>query len=97
MKDRISAGQACIDEKKKLDKQVCQILVDIFMEYFFMKQIIPLREFLNILEKAILIKVLSHFNGTQTDAAKFLGIKKTTLHQKIKKYNIKFLKGLNKD
>ena len=83
--------------KKKLDERLSQILLDIFIEYFFMKQRRPLREGLKVLEKAILIEVLSHVNGKQTDAAKFLGIKKTTLHQKIKKYNIKIFKGPIKD
>ena len=86
-----------IDEKERLDEQLCQILFDIFIEYFFMKQRRPLREILNILEKAILIKVLFHVNGKQTDAAKFLGIKKTTLNEKIKKHNIKFFKSPIKD
>ncbi|KKN46786.1 hypothetical protein LCGC14_0669660, partial [marine sediment metagenome] len=52
-----------------------------------------LREVQDILEKAILIKVLSYVNGNQKDAANFLGIKYTTLNEKIKKYNIKFSKS----
>ena len=71
-----------------------QILLDVFMEYFFIRQRRPLRESLNILEKAILIRVLSSVNGKQKDAAKFLGLKYTTLYEKIKKYNIKFLKKI---
>jgi len=83
--------QALIDEMKKTDKQGWQIL-DVFIEYFFMSQRRPLREILNILEEAILIKVLSHVRGNQMDAAKFLGIKYTTMNEKVKKYNIKFFK-----
>jgi|GEM_PF-1089765 len=85
--------QAPIDEIKKSDDRCWQILIDIFIKYFFMRQRRPLRESLNILEKAILIKVLSSVNGNLKDAAKFLDLKYTTLYEKIKKYNIKFLKS----
>ena len=73
------ASQALINEIKKLDEQGRRR---------------PFREILNILEKAILIRVLSHVNGNQKKAAKFLGLKYTTLYEKIKKYNIKFLKKI---
>ncbi|MBA7604151.1 hypothetical protein ES703_11270 [subsurface metagenome] len=88
-----NAQQAPIDEIKKSDDRCWEILLNNFMEYFFIRQRRPLRESLNILEKAILIKVLSSVNCNQKDAAKFLGIKYTTLHEKIKKYNIKFFKS----
>ena len=88
-----AARQAPIDEIKKSDDRCWQILIDIFIKYFFMRQRRPLKESLNILEKAILIKVLSSVNGNLKDAAKFLDLKYTTLYEKIKKYNIKFLKS----
>jgi len=84
--------QTPIDEMKKPDDRCWEILLDLFIEYFFMRKRRPLRESQNILEKAILIKVLSSVNGKQTDAATFLGINYTTLCEKIKKHNIKFLK-----
>lgn len=87
-----NARQAFIDDLKKSDKQGWRILLDVFIEYFFIQQRSSLLEFLNILEKAILIKVLSHVNGNQRDAAKYLGLKYTTLNEKIKKHNIKFFK-----
>jgi len=68
-------------------------VLNAFIEQFCMRQRVPLPELVDILEKAILIKVLSRVNGNQKDAAKFLGIKYTTLHQKVKKYNIKFFKN----
>jgi len=80
-----------IDEIKK---DARQILLDVFIEYLFMRGRRPLREILNNIEKAILIRVLSHVNGNQGKAAKFLGLKYTTLHEKIKKYNIKFIKKI---
>lgn len=88
-----AARQASVVEIKKLDGQCWDVLLNAFIEYFCMRHRMPLREVLNILEKAILIKVLSHVNGNQKDAAKFLDLKYTTLNEKIKKYNIEFFKS----
>jgi len=87
--DRISAGY--LDEWK--ERAGSWEALNVFIEQFCMKQRIRLPELMNILEKTILIKVLSSFNGNQRDAAKFLGIKYTTLNEKVKKYNIKFFKN----
>jgi len=87
--DRISSGY--LDEWKERARS--WEVLDVFIEQFCMKERIPLSELINILEKTILIRVLSSFNGNQKDAAKFLGIKYTTLHEKVKKYNIKFSKN----
>ena len=65
---------------------------NLFIKYFSSTQKVPLKELMNILERAILIRALSQLNGNQKDAAKFLGLKYTTLHEKIKKYNIRFRK-----
>ena len=91
--DRISPGY--LDEWK--ERAHSWEVLNIFIEQFCIKQKIPLRELMDILEKTILIRVISSFNGSQKDAAKFLGIKYTTLHEKVKKYNIKFLKNAIKD
>jgi DNA-binding NtrC family response regulator len=91
--DRISPGY--LDEWRERARS--WEVLNVFIEQFCMKQKIPLPELVSILEKTILIKVLSSFNGNQKDTAKFLGIKYTTLNEKIKKYNIKFLKNLIKD
>ena len=88
-----AARQAPIDEIKKSDDRSWEVLLNAFIEYFFIRQRRPFRESLNVLEKAILIKVLSSVNASQKDAAKFLDLKYTTLHEKIKKYNIKFFKS----
>ena len=77
--------QAPIDERKKSDDRCREILLNTFMEYFFIKQRRPLRESLNILEKAILIKVLSSVNGKQKDAANFLDLNYSTMCEKNKK------------
>jgi len=88
-----NARQALIDEMKNSDDRCWEILLTAFMQYFFVRKRKPFRESLNILEKAILIRVLFSVNGKQKDAAKFLGLKCTTMSEKIKKYNIEFFKS----
>ncbi len=69
----------------------------LFLKYFSSTQRVPLKELMNMVEKAILIRTLSQLNGNLKNAAKSLGLKYTTLHEKIKKYNIRFRKELIKD
>ena len=61
-------------------------------ESFCFRQKIPLRKLLFYVEKTMLIKALSECNGNQRKAAKLLGMKHTTLHAKVKKHKIRFLK-----
>lgn len=63
-----------------------------FVEYFCIKERIPFKELMYTVERNILIRALVEFNGNQKIAAKYLGIKYTTLHEKVKKYNIRFQK-----
>lgn len=67
-------------------------LFNFFIEYFCLKEKVHLKEFLEVLERNIIVKTLSKFNGSQKEAAKFLGLRYTTLHEKVKKYNIHFRK-----
>ena len=69
----------------------------LFIKYFNSAQRVPLKELMNIVERAILIRTLSQLNGNLKNAAKFLGLKYTTLHEKMKKYNIRFRKEPIKD
>ena len=88
-----NARKAPVDEIDKLDYKVRKFNFNLFIEYSYKKQKIPcLREILNNLEKQILIEVLFRVNGNQRDAARFLDLKCSTLHEKIKKHNIKISK-----
>lgn len=62
------------------------------IEHFCFEQHIPLKELIDSFERAVLIKVLSKFNGNQRQSAKYLGMKSSTLNEKIKKHNIHFKK-----
>jgi DNA-binding NtrC family response regulator len=63
-----------------------------FIEYLFTQENIPLKDFLEELERTLIIRSLAKFNGNQKRTAVYLGIKTTTLHQKMKKYQIDFHK-----
>jgi DNA-binding NtrC family response regulator len=77
---------------KKAEHKFKKAIVHFFVEYFFMTERIHLKDFMESLERAILIKILSKFNGNQRNTAEFLGLNHTTLNQKIKKHNIRFRK-----
>lgn len=57
-----------------------------------MQENIELKDFINSLERAILVKILERFNGNQKDTAKFLSINHTTLNQKVRRHKIIFSK-----
>ncbi|UCC38203.1 MAG: hypothetical protein JSV96_10125 [Candidatus Aminicenantes bacterium] len=68
-------------------------LFNLFVEYFCMSRALPLKELIGGLERSLIMRALSRFNGSQKDAAKFLGVKYTTLNEKIKKHHICFRKA----
>jgi DNA-binding NtrC family response regulator len=63
---------------------------ELFIEYFCIRQRVPFKELIGIVEKTILIRALTQYKGCQKSAAEFLGIKYTTLNEKLKRYNIRF-------
>jgi len=66
-------------------------IIDHFIDQVCIEQIerrVPLKDLLNQIETSILIHVLSRFNGRQKDASRFLKVKSTTLHEKIKRHHI---------
>jgi transcriptional regulator with GAF, ATPase, and Fis domain len=67
-------------------------LVWFFVEYFFNSSNVPLKEFINIMERNIILRALDKANGDQKKAAEILGVKYTTLNEKIKRYQIRIQK-----
>lgn len=79
--------------QKRLDENVFhEVFFHFFIDYFYMKENIDLKDFLNSLERAILVKMLDRFNGNQKNTAAFLRLKHTTLNQKVRKHKIDFFK-----
>jgi len=81
-----------IENPSPWEKKFRLNLLRLFIEYFCLKQRIPLKDLVNSVERTIIIRVLSNFNGNQKEAAKFLDMKRSTLNEKIKRYNIRFQK-----
>lgn len=78
----------------KRDKQKKENLVfRILLTYYCTETKLNFKEFLDKLERILIVKTLSIFNGNQKDSAKFLGMKYTTLHEKVKRHNISFRKS----
>lgn len=57
-----------------------------------MNHSIPLKEMMDSVERSVILRTLHKVNGNQKKAAKILGVKYTTLNEKIKRYNILFPK-----
>jgi len=67
---------------------------DLFVEFLVGAGPIMLKKKMEDLEKKIILNVLEKVQGNQRNAARILGIKYTTLNEKIKKYGIRFQKRL---
>lgn len=79
---------------RSIEKNFRNEVFKFFVEYFYLKEKVHIKEFLEDLERNIIVKTLTKFNGSQKHTAKFLGLKYTTLHEKVKKYNIHFRKQI---
>jgi DNA-binding NtrC family response regulator len=79
-------------QTKAMEEDFFEVFFHFFVEYFYMQDNIALKDFMNSLERAILVKILERFNGNQRDTAKFLRVKHTTLNQKVRKHKINFSK-----
>jgi len=78
-----------------MDIEYHEALVDpinLFIEDFYQKRKIPLKDFLTRVELHLIIFSLNKANGNQRKAAKILGIKPTTLNEKLRRYKIGFHK-----
>ena len=70
--------------------------IDIFIEDSYRRKKMPLKDFLSDIELRLIVFSLNEANGNQRKAAKILGIKPTTLNEKLRKYNIGFQKTIIK-
>lgn len=66
--------------------------INLFKENLNMQKNLPLKDLLLKVEFNLIIASLNEANGSQRKAAEILGIKPTTLHEKMKRHNIKFKK-----
>lgn len=80
-------------EKKPLSS-IHEDLGEHFLWNIYRDQPVALKPFIDGIEKTLIIRVLNETNGCQKSAAKILGVKPTTLHQKIKKHRIRIVKKM---
>ena len=67
-------------------------ILRLFIDYYCIRHRTPLKEIMKDIEKTLLVRILTRFNGNQKEAAKFLETRSTTLNEKVKRYNIRFKK-----
>ena len=58
------------------------------IDEFYGERMASLKEFLSHIERNLILAALERTNGDQKKAADILGIKPTTLHEKMKRYHI---------
>jgi DNA-binding NtrC family response regulator len=87
-----TAQEICGFEEDLVRLKFERDVVHIFIEHARLNNGPHLREFMENMEKTILCRLLERFNGCQKTTAKYLGIKYTTLHEKVKKHHIYFFK-----
>ena len=91
----LRANPGSLSHQAKVNEKVfCEAFFNFFLDYFYMEESVDLKDFLNSLERAILVKMLDKFNGNQKDTAAFLGMNHTTLNQKVRRHKIHFDKRL---
>ncbi len=76
---------------RALEDKLKKDFFDLFLE-LFCQQPGCLKEFIEDLEKSIILNTLFKVGGNQKKAASVLGIKYTTLNEKVRKYDIQFQK-----
>lgn len=74
------------------DHQLKRRLFWFFVEFFFNSSNVPLKRFMSIMERNIILRALDKAGGDQKKAAEILGVKYTTLNEKIKRYQIRIQK-----
>ena len=62
---------------------------DLFVEYLCREQPILLKDLMDRIERDIILRSLRMAGGNQKQAAGILGVKYTTLHEKLKKFGIR--------
>lgn len=75
----------------ELNKAQINMFGSLFEEFHAIRMA-SLKEFLANIERSLILDTLERTKGDQRKAAKILGLKYTTLHEKIKRYHIYFRK-----
>ena len=66
--------------------------VGLIVDYLGRDEAIDLKILMEAIERGLILKALRRAGGNQKEAARILGLKYTTLNQKVKKHRIRFLR-----
>ena len=80
---------------RQLSRKQEQLEIDLsnfFLESIQTERSVPLKQFIDGIEKTIITRILDEVYNNQKVAATVMGIKPTTLNEKVKKYNIRLIK-----
>ena len=75
-----------------MKKEQIDGLIDPLIQEYFQNGELPLKKLISHVEIRLILSSLERTKGNQKEAAKILGVGYTTLHEKMKRYNI----GLHK-
>jgi DNA-binding NtrC family response regulator len=89
-KEMLWQSHTSLDEQILPRKDSWETLLDVAFDRFCSDENKPLKDFIEELERRLIIRTLFRTNGNRKQVASILGIKYTTLHEKLKKYNIRF-------
>jgi DNA-binding NtrC family response regulator len=78
------------DDNSSSGENMWETLLNAVFDRFCSTESLSLKEFMDDLERRLIVRMLFRANGNRREAAKLLGIKYTTLHEKLKKHNIHF-------
>jgi DNA-binding NtrC family response regulator len=85
-----NAFQEIINKREQRFKfEIC----DLFGVHFCGEKPFSLKSLVEELEKSVILKALQTVKGNQKEAAKLLGVKYATFHEKVKRYKIRFEKN----
>ena len=77
------------DKIKEKKHEILEEIIHLYLLASLSEEDIQLKDFINDVEKNIIINVLKITWGNQKISADILGVKPTALFEKLKKYNIK--------
>ena len=89
-KEMLTQFHPALDEQALSREELWEALMNTAKDRLCSEKDMPLKEFIEELERRLIIRTLFRANGNRKQAAKLLGIKYTTLHEKLKKHKIRF-------
>jgi len=77
-------NSSLIQRHEQLQAGLCRLFMDCIQN----ERPVRLKEYMDSVEKSLIIRILYAVNGNQRTAARIMGVKPTTLCEKIKKHRI---------